>query len=516
MRRCIPASLLLLAACADPPPPETGAGLEEAEQVEDVQVTRWTDVSELFVEFIPLQVGRASPFAIHLTDLRSFQPVEEGRVTVRLDHGGGLAEEFTASAPSRPGIYLIDVTPSRQGAPALSILVRSPDLEDTHHLRPVTVLDARKGPSGPPGAPPAEPEGPMITFLKEQQWTLDFATEAVALRTMRPSRLVPAVIEPRTGGRVSVTAPVGGRLLPGVRLPSPGTAVRRNDEVAAIVPQSVRALDRSELRLRLDEARIAVQSAERERARAQRLLEAGAVPARRLHEAEALEALALARRRAAEDRLKHYEATRRDDPHEASLPVFSIRTHLDGTVTSVSATDGAHVEEGETLLEVAAADFVHVSGLVPESQSAVLRTLRGAEIEMPGSGTALPAQRLVATSQVVDPATRTLAATFLFDNRGARLAIGQAVGLRLFTGESVEAPSVPSSALVEDGGRTLAYVQIAGESFESRSVTPGTRQGTAVQVPSGLRLGERVVTRGTHSLRLASMSTEAPAHGHVH
>jgi hypothetical protein len=37
-----------------------------------------------------------------------------------------------------------------------------------------------------------------------------------------------------------------------------------------------------------------------------------------------------------------------------------------------------------------------------------------------------------------------------------------------------------------------------------------------VQVLEGVKAGERVVTRGAHLIRLASMSSAVPAHGHVH
>jgi multidrug efflux pump subunit AcrA (membrane-fusion protein) len=75
---------------------------------------------------------------------------------------------------------------------------------------------------------------------------------------------------------------------------------------------------------------------------------------------------------------------------------------------------------------------------------------------------------------------------------------------------------VPESALVDDGGRPVVFVQTGGESFERRPVTLGERQGGNVQITAGIASGERVVTRGAYLIRLASMSTQVPAHGHVH
>jgi membrane fusion protein, heavy metal efflux system len=37
-----------------------------------------------------------------------------------------------------------------------------------------------------------------------------------------------------------------------------------------------------------------------------------------------------------------------------------------------------------------------------------------------------------------------------------------------------------------------------------------------VEVTSGVEAGDRVVTRGGYLIRLATLSTQIPAHGHVH
>ncbi len=513
MRVHVLATILLLPACGSPPPPEIAAVPEE---LDPVVVTRWTEKTELFLEYPPLQAGETSRFAVHLTDMSSFQPLREGRVEVYLDYGGGVSEKFAVDGPSRPGIFGVDVTPARPGTAAMTVQVQSPAVEDSHDLGPVSVSAEQEDMHALQIAQQERPAGGDISFLKEQQWTLDFATQLVGLKSMRESLVVPATIEPRSGGRMMVAAPVSGRLLPSVRLPTLGASVSVGENLGTIVPLWDGPANRSALQLPLDEARVALESATRERQRVERLLAVGAIPARRLQDAEAQVAVAVARNKAAQERMAYYEATRRDDPHRESRSAFSIRSHLAGIVTAVSVTDGAHVEEGDTLLEVAVTDTVHVSGEVPEARSAVLQRLKGAEIQLPESEISVPVGRLVSTARVVDPATRTLKATYLLDNRRPRLAIGQSTFLRLFISESVEAPAVPRSALVDDSGRTLVYVQTGGESFEGRPVTLGNRQGGEVQVTAGLRPGERVVTRGAYLVRLASMSSQAPAHGHAH
>ncbi len=505
------AGLLLVWGCGDPQRPSPVAA--EPAGIEPVVFSRWTDRTELFMEFAPLRSGERSRFAVHLTDLKSFEPLREGRVKVVLDYASGAAEEFFAESPSRPGIFGIDVVPTRPGAPAMTVSVRFSGIEDSHRLGPTPVRAVGDGQESPSGTGDT---ATGISFLKEQQWALDFATGTVDIESIRQSLLVPAIVEARSGGRIAVTAPVAGRLLPSVRLPVLGESVTDGQEVGAIVPSWGGPLDRNALQLSLDQATVALESARRERRRAERLLAVGAVPARRVQDARVREELVSAQLGAATAQMDHYEASRRDAPHLESQSAFSVRSHLAGVVTSVFVKDGAHVDEGDALLDVAATDTVHVSGAIPESNSAVLGTLKGAEIELPGSGGTVAVGRLVTAGQLVDQATRTLKATYMVDNSSRRLAIGQSVLLRLFTSESVKTPTVPLSAVVREGGQSLVYVQAGGETFEERPIDLGSREGLAVQVLSGLRRGERVVTRGAYLVRLASMSTQSAAHGHIH
>jgi multidrug efflux pump subunit AcrA (membrane-fusion protein) len=54
------------------------------------------------------------------------------------------------------------------------------------------------------------------------------------------------------------------------------------------------------------------------------------------------------------------------------------------------------------------------------------------------------------------------------------------------------------------------FVQVEGEAFERRPVTLGTREGELVQVLSGVKPGEHIVTKGAYLVRLASLSTSVP------
>ena len=128
MKKLFPIVFMLLWACSGTP--EATDMQAEPEEPEPIAVTRWTDKSELFMEYPPLRVGETSRFAIHLTDLRTFRPLIEGRAVVKLAHGAGQTETFSEDGPSRPGIFGVNVTPTRAGWPAMTIRVESAAVDD--------------------------------------------------------------------------------------------------------------------------------------------------------------------------------------------------------------------------------------------------------------------------------------------------------------------------------------------------------------------------------------------------
>jgi hypothetical protein len=74
---------------------------------------------------------------------------------------------------------------------------------------------------------------------------------------------------------------------------------------------------------------------------------------------------------------------------------------------------------------------------------------------------------------------------------------------------------LPDSAVVDDAGESVVYVQLDGESFSRREVVVRHRQGDELLV-EGVLPGERVVTLGGAAIRRASLMASGEAQGHVH
>ena len=251
-----------------------------AEKPEGLSVSRWTDRTELFMEYPVLVAGATGRFAVHLTRLDNFKPLKDGVVNVELVSPDGT-ERFSTRGPSRPGIFGVDVKPSKAGTYAMTVEVRATGLSDKHDAGRVTVYRDEASASKQSGEQPKEE---TIAFLKEQQWWLDFATEVAAERTGRASFTVAAEVQTRAGGQADVTAPLDGRIANAATVPV-GRAVTQGQVLARIAPPTSVPADLPALQLARTEADGALRFARRDRERAQRLVDAGAVPARRLEEA---------------------------------------------------------------------------------------------------------------------------------------------------------------------------------------------------------------------------------------
>jgi cobalt-zinc-cadmium efflux system membrane fusion protein len=506
--------LSLMPACSDDghshdasgghPADEQGSGGERP----TIAVTHWTDRTELFMEYPLFIAGESGRSAIHVTDLVDFSPLSTGEAVVSLRGPDGNTLEFRGGV-SRPGIYGVDLQVERAGVYVMSLRVDAPNLQDVHELGPVTVYA--------PGEsfPAEEDEGEAISFLKEQQWKLEFGTSAVAARGIRPGVTVPATVQPRAGGDALLTAPVPGRIDPGAVVPVPGTRVRAGAMLAQIAPRSDDLSDAAGLRAALVEAEQSHGLAAQERDRAERLVEARALPARRLDEAEAVLVASKARLEAARERWGRFEALSQSVEGNAKEAMFAMRAPFDGVVSEVRFTAGVSVEVNELLLRIVDPDRVHIVGAVPESLASSLGEVTAGELVIDGREP-LSLGKPFASSPVIDPGSRTTEVRFALDNHRSGLRIGQAAVLRLFVGGEESVTAVPESAIVDDGGRPVVFVQAGGESFERRPVQLGNRADGFVQVLDGVEVGERVVHRGGYLIRLAAMSTQIPAHGHVH
>jgi membrane fusion protein, heavy metal efflux system len=476
-------------------------------------VSHWTDLTELFMEHPPLVAGTTVRMAVHLTTLNDFKPLNEGRPSIELRGADGRVVTLPGSAPLRPGAFRVEGVIPPAGSYTWGVRVQTARVTDFHELGAVTVFSSVEAAK----AAPAPPEGPpAIAYLKEQQWTGEFATVVVRAEAVRKSVRAPAVVVPPAGGEAVISAPASGRLVT-TRLPQLGDRIRAGALLARFEPRLASIEDRSLLMQQVAEARAAVNAAESEQRRAERLVAERAVPSRRVEDATRALGVARAQLEAAESRLAQRDETLRSGGAAAGGNAFDLRAPIGGTIVSVTATPGAAYEEGAELFRIVRTDPVAIEVQVPPSAADLRGQVTDVALEMPGDAKPVPARiQRRASSGVLDPKLRAFVFRFEVSNGDGRLLVGQAGTAVAYLRDTVTVPVVPAAAILTEAGRPFLFVQVGGESFEKRMVELGAREGERVAVTAGLKAGDRVVTRGTYDVQLASAAKGLPAEGHVH
>jgi membrane fusion protein, heavy metal efflux system len=252
------------------------------------------------------------------------------------------------------------------------------------------------------------------------------------------------------------------------------------------------------------DARARLREAEDEHERAKRLFAAEAIPERRLHEAEI-------RLTAAREALAGLGG--------GSLTTdgrVAIVAPIDGVISERSVTPGARVEAGTPLFTIVESSVVWVTAHVPAAQAARLDRRANATVLVEGATEVLRTSRVVAVGTVIDPDTRTVPVTYELADRAGVARVGAVARVAVPTAARREGVVVPAGAILEEDGRPFVFVQLDGELFERRDVTVESTDGLRTLVRTGLAVRERVVTGAAYQLKLASMSTAVPAHGHEH
>ena len=206
---------------------------------------------------------------------------------------------------------------------------------------------------------------------------------------------------------------------------------------------------------------------------------------------------------------------------EAALLHLHLKSPIDGVIGEIHFHLGQTVEAGQKLFTITNPERIWLKAQIPLALIARAKGVSGASFKVEGYEQAFNVDelngRLVSVSSTVDEKSRTVPVIFELDNPDNRLKIGMFAEVSVRTGEAVEALAVPTSAIFDDSGTPVAYVQVEGEAFAKRALKTGVVDRGFTEILSGIAQDERVVTVGGYQVRLASLSTSVPTgHGHEH
>ncbi|MBU1636300.1 efflux RND transporter periplasmic adaptor subunit [bacterium] len=469
-----------------------------------VVVTLWQDGLELFAEWPPFVTGQSSEGILHFTSMETFKPVTRGSLLIKWAQREDTVKTQVVPAVTRTGIFVADIEPPAVGVYDLIFELNAPDMSGAVVVPFTYVYEDEESAH----VPHAEHDGEGIPFLKEQQWMLGTETGLAEQRVLFANVRAPGELKP-AGTRMSeVFAPFAGVLMPDHEYGAVrhGQRVRTGQPLAMLSPSP--SADNSWYEL-LGEYRLAKSELER----LQKLSDENAVSARRMQEAEQRLSVKLAQLTAALGGAELQDFND-GDPH------FAIRSPRDGVIAHHAEAYGSFVEQGSRLFSIVDPSLIWLEVSVAAGDAKNIEDVQNACFTLGSSSelyyTADFESRVIASGSILDPETRRVPITFELKNPEGELKVGEFAQVYVQTAQGKEAVAVPRSAVIDDNGTPVVYVQKGGESFTRRVVSLGIVDGNWVEIPSGVEAEERVVTEGAYKVKLASSATGEVGHGHAH
>ncbi len=186
-------------------------------------------------------------------------------------------------------------------------------------------------------------------------------------------------------------------------------------------------------------------------------------------------------------------------------PDLAVRAPIGGTVVQKLVMPGQLIQAGSTICFVLSntstvwvqghifdrdLPLVHTGDAVSETNSSFDRTFRG---------------RVSYVGAMVDPNTRTTPVRIVTGNPGDLLKKDMYLEAKIHTKTERNVLSIPVSAVLHDTeNEPFVYVEVRPREFARRSVKVGAQQDGRVEIRSGLRKGEEVVSEGSVFLQFAS------------
>ena len=479
----------------DQPHTSDAHGHDHAETT--VSHTIWTDKSELFVEYKPLVVGETSHFAAHFSEQKNFKAIREGKLTVSLIKGKkGI--RHSVDAPQSPGIFRPALQPKAAGKYQLIFEIQTADWQDRIVIPDITVYASMA--EAKAQLPAEKPDPKAITFLKEQAWEIEFATTPARQDTLYEVIHAGGEIMAARGKEKTISATVPGILLFKLPHATIGSPVSKGQLLFALAGGGI--VDR-DLETRFLKAKAKFEQASTNYERVQKL-----------HAGQATSTTKLETAKLAFELAKTEYKMLGNNYSKGGKGIYASQT---GYLKQLFQAEGAFVEAGEPLAIISETKTVTLRADVDPQYYPQLSRIHSANFISNQKTYALAdlQGKLLSYGKSVSRDQPKIPVYFSLTN-SANLLPGSFVEIFIQLDLHKTGILVPSTALLESYASYSVIVQTEGERFEMRKVQIGIENGRETQVLSGLAAGERVVTKGTYQVKMASMQHIVPGHGHAH
>ena len=190
-----------------------------------------------------------------------------------------------------------------------------------------------------------------------------------------------------------------------------------------------------------------------------------------------------------------------------------------GYIKQCMVNGGDYVEAGQPLAVITQNKHLYLRAEIPERHFNELNKIRCAKFRTSYSNRLYDITDMGGHIQSYGRSAEVnnsyIPVIFEFNNTGD-VVQGSYAEIYLITQDRPNVITLPLTALTEEQGVHFVYIQIDAEGYRKQEVKLGESDGERVEILTGVKKGDRVVTKGAVQVRLASAANAIPAHNHNH
>ncbi|HRP02278.1 MAG TPA: efflux RND transporter periplasmic adaptor subunit [Candidatus Kapabacteria bacterium] len=465
--------------------------------IEDVKLLKSSDKYALYIEFNPLLISKESKLTIHCTDLQNYKPLLQGTLEIKISDGHSSIN-MKIDTLSKPGIFNAVFTPKNKALYQFQFIISKNNANDTIVFDSIKTYNTEQEVINN-----SEHSDEGIKFTVEEAWKLDFGVEIVELSNYHNTIKATAKVVYNPKYEYTITSNSSGIVEFNNNSLIVGSDISKNSILFNLNPNTTRD---DNFNVRYQQIKSDFSRSEQEYNRISELYSSKIATAQEYLNAK----YAYESTKALYDNFSKYTNGKSQ----------AIRANKGGVISQLLVGAGQFVEAGTALTKISNNKKLLLQVSLPIKQYNNLNGINTIKIDnFNNNGNVSQNFLAIKAEQISEPLilnnSSFVKLTFEFDNIYNLLANSNHLVLLESKSSNLNI-SIPQSSVWEDQGHYFVFVQKNGELYEKREVVIDNFNGDRYTISSGLLLGERIVTKGTYRVMLASRSSALPAHAHTH
>ena len=337
-----------------------------------------------------------------------------------------------------------------------------------------------------------------IAFSKKQAQLAGLTTETVSPGTFYNAFKTSGQIQAPQGNEVVIAATSNGIVSFTNSSITEGTAVSAGQSIVTISAKKLLEGDPAA------KSKIAYETALKEYQRAEGLVKDQIISAKEFEQVK----------------LRYETAKTTFDAQASNITAngVSVTSPISGYIKNRLVAQGEYVTAGQQIATVSQNKRLQLRAEVSENNFRILKSISSANFKLAYDNTVYKLSdlngKLLSYGKSSGDQTFYIPVTFEFDNIGDIIP-GAFTEVYLLSSPQENVISVPVPSITEEQGLNFVYLQLDEEGYKKQEVMLGQNNGERVQILSGLKNGDKVVTKGVYQVKLAATSSVMPE-GHAH